>query len=508
MNKKQTIYSTVIVFFTLSFSAFAAEIDYTKLNAYIEKTVLDANVTGMAVGIIKDNDVVFAKGYGLRSANTKSPVNLQTQFGIGSCSKAFTSAAIGILVDEGKLRWKDKVIDFLPWFKLQDDYITRELTIEDLLCHRSGLATFDGDLLWFGTHYTSEEVVRRIKEAPIKKDFRSQFSYQNIMFITAGLVIQSVSGKAWQEFVEERILNPLNMNHSSSNFADFKAGSNVALPHYEGKSLPLINYDNVGPAGGINASVEDMLKWMNVWINDGLMGDTPFLSQRTFHSLTSAHMIIGSLARTEPMGTHFNTYGLGWRLEDYAGRKIIQHGGGLPGYLSQVVAVPEEKLAIVILENDLVPIHWAVANKIRDLFLTDKDIDYVQQVMKARDRHNPILEKQRQTRLDKQIPGTSHSKPLTAYTGLYTDKMYGDAEISHEDGKLILSLLPAKEYFTTVMEHFHYDTFKIDFNLDYLEFGLLTFNLNSDGHIQGFVIDLPSNDLHFSNLKFTKQKTK
>lgn len=508
LNKKCTLYLIALIFFILSSSVYAGEIDYIKLDAYITKAVLDAKVTGMAVGIIKDDEVVFSRGYGVRSVETNTPVNPQTQFGIGSCSKAFTTAAIGILVDEGKLRWNDKVIDHLPWFRLQNDYITKELTIEDLLCHRSGLATFDGDLLWFGTHYTSEEVVKRIKAIPIKKEFRSQFGYQNVMFIAAGLVIQAISGKTWQEFVEERILKPLQMNHSSSNFVDFKASSNIALPHFEGKSLSLINYDNVGPAGGINASVEDILKWMKLWINRGLIDDEPFLSQRTFQTITSSHMIIGSVSRTEPMGTHFVTYGFGWRLKDYAGRIIVLHGGGLPGYISQVVVVPEEKLGIVILENDSVPIHDAVANKILDLFLTNKDKDYVQQVLESLDKYKLTIEKQRQKRLGKQIPNTSHSKPLIEYTGLYKDKMYGNAEISLKGGKLILSLLPAKEYFTSSMEHFHYDTFKIDFDFAFLEFGLLTFNIDSDGQIQGFVIDLPSNDLHFSNLRFAKQNTK
>ena len=508
MNKKRLIYLIVLIFFILSSSVYAGEIDYIKLDAYITKAVLDAKVTGMAVGIIKDDEVVFAKGYGVCSVETNALVNPQTQFGIGSCSKAFTAAAIGILVDEGKLRWNDKVINHLPWFRLHDDYITKELTIEDLLCHRSGLSTFAGDILWFGTSYTSEEVVKRIKVIPIKKEFRSEFGYQSVMFIAAGLVIQAVTGKTWQEFVEDRILKPLQMNHSTSKFVDFKASSNIALPHFEGKSLPLIDYDNGGPAGGINASVEDILKWMNMWINNGIVGDKPFLSQRTFRTITSSHSIISSGSRTEPMETHFVTYGFGWRLKDYAGRKIVLHGGALPGYLSQVVVVPEEKLGIVILVNDLVPIHEALANKILDLFLTDKNKDHVQQVMESFKKYKPILEKQRQKRLGKQIPNTSNSLPLIEYTGLYRDEMYGDAEISLKDGQLILSLLPAKEYFTSSMEHFHYDTFKIDFNYAVLEFGLLTFNFKSDGKIQGFVIDLPSNDFNFSNLRFIKQNTK
>ncbi len=505
MNASRHITVFLLICVLLCGSVYAQrKIDYDKLDAYIANAVKDSQASGFAVGIIKNDETVFAKGYGVRNVETKMPVDLQTQFGIGSCSKAFTAASIGMLVDEKRLSWDDKVVDYLPWFKLQDDYITKELTIGDLLCHRSGLETFGGDLLWFGTDYTSEEVVRRIRELPVKNGFRSQFGYQNVMFIAAGLVVEAISGKPWHVFVREKILRPLQMNNSSTNLADFKTSSNIAVPHFEGKSLAFINYDNAGPAGAANSSIEDMLKWLRMWLNNGKFGGQQLLSPATIRKITSSQMFLTGGPGTEPMGNHFVNYGYGWRLMDYAGRKVILHGGGLPGYVSQVVFVPEDKLGIVILENDVRPIQEAIANKILDLFMTDQDKDYVQQVLTALKQYQPMLEKQRTERLAKQIPGTSPSMKTSDYGGLYRDKMYGDAEIAEKDGKLTLTFLPAKELFAAPLEHFHYDTFKVQFAAPGLEFGLITFHFNADGKIQDFTMDLPSQDFNFSGLRFVR----
>jgi CubicO group peptidase (beta-lactamase class C family) len=503
--KSRTIIIFLQVYFIIFCSIYAQKtIDYNKLDDYIANAVKESQSPGFAVGIIKDDKIVFAKGYGVRSAETKIPVDSQTQFCLGSCSKAFTAAALGILADEGRLNWDDKIVNHLPWFRLHDAYITKELTIGDLLCHRSGLGTFDGDLLWFGTHYSSEEVVRRIKELPVKNGFRSQFGYQNVMFIAAGLIVETVSGKPWHEFVRERILKPLEMNNSSTNLADFKSSANIAIPHFEGKPLAFISYDSAGPAAAVNSSVEDMLKWLKMWINNGKIDAGQFLSLRTIGKMTSSQMFLSAGPGTGPMGTHFNNYGYGWRLIDYAGRKVILHGGGLPGYLSQVVFVPEERLGIVILVNDLTPIHDSISNKILDLFMTDVDKDYVNQTLAALKQYKPMLEKQRQERLSKKIADTSPSLKISDYTGLYRDKMYGDAEIAIKEGMLVLTFLPAKELLTAQLEHFHYDTFKFQFDVPTLEFGLITFYLNSTGQVQDFTIDLPCRDFDFSGLKFVK----
>ncbi len=483
------------------------KIDYKKLDNYIADALKKFDVPGFAVGIIKDNNVVFEKGYGIRSAENNIPVDNQTLFGIGSCSKTFGSTCLGILVDEGKLDWNDKVIDYLPWFRLHDAYVTRELTIGDLLCHRSGLGTFDGDLLWFGTDYTSEEVVKRIRELPLKNRFRSQFGYQNVMFIAAGLVVEAMSGKSWHAFVKEQIFKPLQMNNSTTIYADLKTAQNIALPHFRGKPISFINFDNAGPVASVYSSVGDLLKWLKMWINIGKVDDKQFLSQRTVRAITSSQMVVSGGAATEPMGTHFYNYGYGWSLRDYCGRKVIEHGGAVPGYFSYLLFVPEEKLGIVALTNDLKAIHTSITYKILDLFMNNKDRDYVSETLEAYKRYDAVQDKQQKERESKRIPNTSHSLQISAYTGRYIDKMYGNAEIIEKDGDLILTLLPSKELYTGKLEHFHYDTFKVTFNDPFLPFGLITFHFNSNGEIHNFTIDLPNQvGLNFNNLNFEKAR--
>jgi len=505
--QKSVLAITVSAFFLANGSVQAQEtVDYQALDTYLVDVVGRSGVTGLAVGIVKDNEIVFARGLGVRSLETVAPVDAETQFTIGSASKAFTAAAIGLLVDEGRLDWSDKVTDHLPWLRLQDAYATSELTIGDLLCHRSGLGTFDGDLLWFGTDYTSEEVVRRIRLLPLRNGFRNRFGYQNVMFIAAGLVVEAVSGMPWHEFVERRILRVLHMEHSSTTLADLQSNTNVAAPHIDGHVLPYINYDNVGPAGGVNSSVADMLIWLRMWLNHGEVDSIRLLSERTVRTITSSQMFLSGGPGNEPQGVHFINYGYGWRLQDYAGRKVIRHGGGLPGYLAEVVFVPEENLGIVVLINDLTPIAAAIADKILDLFTTSKDGDYVTATLEALERYRPMLERQRQQRESTRVPNTAPSLSRSQYTGFYRDSMYGDAEVTDEGGSLHLSFLPARRLFSAPLEHFHFDTFRVQFPAPALEFGLVTFFLGVDGQIETFTIDLPSRDFHFSNLKFVKQR--
>jgi CubicO group peptidase (beta-lactamase class C family) len=326
------------------------------------------------------------------------------------------------------------------------------------------------------------------------------------MFIAAGLVVEAVSGLPWHEFVERRILQVLRMEHSSATLAALRASANAATPHMDGSVIPFINYDNVGPAAGVNSSVGDMLLWLKMWLNEGRVDGAPFLSERTVRTITSSQMSLSGGPGNEPQGTHFMNYGYGWRLHDYAGRKIVRHGGGLPGYLSEVVFVPEANLGIVVLVNDLTPIVVAIADKILDLFVTSKDRDYVAETLTTWERYQPMLESQRRQRESARVPNAGPSLSLADFTGLYRDTMYGDAEVTQQDGVLSLTLLPARQLFSAPLEHFHFDTFRVQFPAPALEFGLVTFHLGVDGQVETFTIDLPSRDFHFSNLRFVKQQ--
>jgi len=503
---KHTIKSFVLIAFLLIGISVFSQVrkDYQQLDSYIDAAVTSFEIPGLAVGIIKDGEIVLANGYGYANASTKTEVDKNTIFGIASCSKAFTAACIAILVDEGKLDWKSHVSDILPHFQLYDPYITQQLTVEDLLCHRSGYETFDGDLLWYGTNYSREEVISRFRYRENPYSFREQFGYSNLMFIIAGEVIQEVSGMRWEDFVKEKIFVPLGMMSSTTANAGFDANMNIAWPHLDGEVMDFINYNNSGPAASINSTVMDLLKWIELMLNKGAFEDASIFTKSQYYKLVSPHTILNAGRAEKVDGRHFSSYGLGWFLYDYQGMKIIQHGGGLPGFHSKVVFVPEDSLGYVILANELGGLVGAIENKILDYHMGDAEKDwatlYLDYVNKGKERETDRVAKLDSSR----IAGTKPSLELAAYTGTYQDKMYGTATVEMVDGVLSVKLLPAGELLSSPMAHWHYDTFSIDFTDPFLPKGLLTFHLNAQGKANFFTIDVHSPDFHFQKLKFER----
>jgi CubicO group peptidase (beta-lactamase class C family) len=499
--KFRAIYIILILLFTVSKSHPQPDID--SLTAYIENARIKFNVTGVSVGIIKDGKVLLLKGFGYRDAQEKTEVTGETIFGVASLTKAFTAASIAILVDQKKIKWEDKVIDHLPWFRLYDPYATNEMMVIDLLCHRSGLGTFDGDLLWYGTNYSREEVVKRIRFQKPDYSFREKFGYQNVMFIAAGELIEEVSGMSWDQFIVENIFEPLGMNNSSTTNSNYTRSDDISLPHINGEPVEFINYDNAGPAASLNISSEDMLKWFDMWLNKGMYNEKQIISRESIEYLTSPHTIVRG-GREEIGGTHFRLYGAGWELWDYAGRKIIDHGGGLPGVHTQVSIIPEDKLGIVILTNELTGFVPSVYRKILDEFLTEKNIDYVEKNFPMWEEYRKSSEVYMTERENERITGTSPLLSLDSYTGKYNDVSYGDAEVTLSDTALSITFLPTAELFTSKMEHWQYNTFRIKFNDPFLPGGFITFDIDGNGKVTGFSIDLPNPDFHFEDMKFLK----
>ena len=260
----------LFVFFFLFFnSLWSQSIDVDSLDNYISKLVTEYNMPGIAIGVIHNDEVIFKKGYGTTSKENGFPINTQTVFPIMSCTKAFTATCIGILVDEGKLKWNDKVIKYLPDFKLSDPWITKEITISDLLSHRSGLRSFDGDLLWYGTNYSSDEIIDKIQYYPIKGSFRLDFNYNNVMYIVAGKIIEKVTGLTWNEFLKAKIFDILGMKDSSTTLSELTKTAEHALPHIANKPIRPRSLDNVAPAGSINSTIDDMLLWLQMYLNSG-----------------------------------------------------------------------------------------------------------------------------------------------------------------------------------------------------------------------------------------------
>ncbi|MCF6171630.1 MAG: serine hydrolase [Bacteroidales bacterium] len=506
MKTKTPLYATLLVFLVLFGLTAVAQLqkDYNVLEKYIRKAVKDFEVPGLAVGIIKNNEVVLLKGFGYRNTETKKKVDGNTVFGIASCSKAFTAATLAILVDEGKLDWDDKVIDYLPEFRVYDPYITRELTIRDLLCHRAGFQTFDGDLLWYGTRRSRDEVLSRIRYRPNEYSLREKFGYSNVMFIAASQVVEAVTGNSWDAFVNQRIFQPLRMNSTNTSTAVFDKGMDIASPHIDDKPEAFLNYDNTAGAAAINSSAADLLKWLQLMLDKGALGDTSVFSEKQYYTLVAQQTVLPAGPAEKIGGTHFSGYGLGWFLKDYNGRKVIGHGGGLPGFHSKVTFVPEDSLAYVILANQISGVVGALDRYILDFFVADSTRDWAALYLDYEKKQEIKKEDATKAREEARVKNTSPSLSPEAYTGTYEDRMYGQARVEMRDEGLFLTLLPTAGLFQSPMEHWHYDTFRIKFNDPFLPEGFVTFTLDEKGKANGFTIDLKNPDFHFYKLDFEK----
>jgi CubicO group peptidase (beta-lactamase class C family) len=460
------------------------------LDRYAEQVRSDFGVAGLSVAVVKDSRVVYAKGFGETKLGTGEKVDEDTLFAIGSNTKAFTAAAIGILVDEKKMSWDDRVTKGLPWFELYDPYVTREITVRDLLSHRSGLGR-RGDANWYATDFDREEIVRRIRFLEPNSSFRSEAGYQNTMFLAAGEVVESVSGETWDEFVATRILEPLGMSRSRTSIRQLAGMENVAAPHetIDGKVTPVPhrNIDNIAPAGSILSSARDMTRWLALMLDEGEIDSKRILSKEVVAEVWKPNIIYPQSPDSKELfpSTHFSTYGLGWGLRDYRGRLNATHTGGIDGMLSQVLLVPEDELGVVVLTNTSPAgalAQGAIIYYIVDAYLgAGGESDWI-----ARFRELGKKQEERQAagtrrREESHVSGTSPSLPLEGYAGVYESDMYGKLEVTPEAGHLVLRRQTA---WVGDLEHWHFDTFRIRWRdpvmRQQLE-ALLTFRLSSDG---------------------------
>lgn len=360
-----------------------SQINSSEIDALAEKARTTFNVPGIAIAVIKDGKIIHEKGYGESSIVTKQKVNEHTLFGVASNSKAFTATALALLIDEGKLNWDDKVVKYLPDFKMYNDYVTNEFTIKDLLTHRSGLGLGAGDLMIWpeGNNFTPKDIIHNLRYLKPVSSFRTQFDYDNLLYIVAGEIIKEISGLSWSEFVETRIMKPLNMNRSAGSFVRLKDTTNIVTPHVpiDGKLKPIVRYKNtiMDAAGGIYTSVHDLSQWVLLQLNNGKINDKSLFSEKQHKEMWSLQTIIPATT-TPPYNTHFSGYGLGWFLSDVKGYKQVTHTGGLEGMVTQVTLIPELNLGIIVLTNQQSGSAFsAITNTIKNSYLQLPYIDYV-----------------------------------------------------------------------------------------------------------------------------------
>ncbi len=476
---------SLLVLFLLSQFAIAQDAPLQGFDDYANQALKAWDVPGVAIAIVKDDKVVFAKGYGVRELGKATPVNERTMFAIGSASKAFTAAAVAMLVDDGKLKWDDPVTKHLPFFQVYDTYASREMTVRDLLCHRSGLER--GDLLWYGSAYNRDEIIRRVRYLKPSWSFRSNFGYQNIMYLTAGQVAAAVSGKSWDDFIKDRIFKPLGMTTSNTSINDLKSLDNIATPHSKidekVTTISWRNIDNIAPAGSINSNVVEMANWVRLQLGEGKFQSNQLISSGAAKEMHTSHTII----RMEPPWSlfypeaHFLNYGLGWFLHDYKGRKVVEHGGNIDGMSALVTMMPEEKLGVVLLTNmNGTQLPHVLMYRVFDAYLGVKSQDWSASLLKTMKTFRAQAEEAAKKQTEARVKDTKPSLALAQYAGTYQDEMYGEFKVTEAKGKLTASVGQA---FNGELAHWHYDTFQATWRDPTLGKMLITFTLNDQGKV-------------------------
>jgi CubicO group peptidase (beta-lactamase class C family) len=419
-------------------------------------------------------------------------VDAQTLFSIASNTKLFTATALGLLVEEGTIVWDAPVITYLPWFQMWDPYVTRQLTIRDLLVHRSGLGLGAGDLLWWPTSSLDrKEVTRRLRFIPPATSFRSAYAYDNLLYLAAGEVIEAVSRQTWEDFVRVRILEKVGMTTSTARLSAM--GGNQATAHaaVDGKVRPIARFisDNTNPAGGIQSNADDMARWMIVQLAHGKLADgSRLFSDSTWQQLTTlvTPMPIDSVpAEFQGPKPDFYGYALGLVVQDYRGRKVLAHGGSLPGFVSQVVMIPDANLGVAVLTNQESGAAFnAIVYHIVDHYLDAPAIDWLETYQKvSAGQKNAAAQAVRRAALQRNTASRA-SLPLSQYAGTYTDDWYGDIVIEEQDGRLTIRFTHTPALLGD-LEHWQYDTFVAKWRDRELRAdAYLTFALNPDGTIE------------------------
>jgi CubicO group peptidase (beta-lactamase class C family) len=475
---------------------------------YVERVLTTFNVPGVAIAIVKDGKVVLAKGYGVRKLGDPTPVDAETRFGIASNTKAFTAAALGILVERGLVKWDAPVVTYLPDFAMYDPFVTREITIRDLLVHRSGLGLGAGDLLWWpASTYTRAEIAQRLRYIKPATSFRSAYAYDNVLYLVAGQVIEKVSGKSWEDFVAQEMLAKVGMAHSTVRHADAGAvGVNVAATHaiVDGKLeiVPPMMSDNTNPAGGINSGAADMARWLITQLDSGRTPDgtrlwSPATTRQQWTGVTP--MPFGTApAQLAPMQAQFSLYALGFDVTDFRGHKIVTHTGGLPGYVSEVMMLPEQRLGVVVLTNQESGAAFSsITRQVMDHYLGAAPFDWIGGWKWLESRSTAAVSAASMTSTQRDSTARP-TLPVARYASTYTDSWYGDVGITEKNGVLTMAFGHTPSL-TGTLEYQKGDTFIARWTDRSLRAdAFVTFTLGAGNAITGIrMIALPGTDFSF-----------
>ena len=432
-----------LLFLLTAISGISQEISTGSIDSLVEKTIASFRVPGIAVGVVKDGKIIHAKGYGFRSLKNRQPVTPNTQFGIASNSKAFTAAALGILVEQGKIKWEDHVRDYIPEFKLYDPYVTEHFTIKDLLTHRSGMGLGAGDLMFFpdSSDFTLKDIIYNLRFLPQVSEFRTKYDYDNNLYIIAGEVVARVSGVSWDEFVETNIFKPLGMGTTAGSYERLSSYQDVIDGHApvngEVQVIPR-NTLRVGhAAGGIYSNINDLSKWLICLMNKGTSSEGKrILSEETISEMWTPQTIL-PVYNPGVYNVHFNSYGLGFLLSDVKGKFQATHDGALEGMVTQITMLPELKLGIIVLTNQQEGYaFYTITNTIKDRYLGVNKIDWLNRALKARNQEKEEAKKitdSVQNEISSAINKSTQEWKI--FLGTYRDPWMGEVYILVKNGQ-------------------------------------------------------------------------
>ncbi|HEY2026741.1 MAG TPA: serine hydrolase [Gemmatimonadaceae bacterium] len=460
-------------------------------DAYVAKAVKDWDVPGLAIAVVKDDSIAFARGYGVRTIGTRDSVDVHTLFANASTTKAFTATSVAMMVDAGKIRWDDPVSAHVAGFTLRDPYVSRELTIRDLLTHELGFG--DPDYLWYGheSDRTLAEMIRRLRYVPPQTSLRSHFAYNNVGYATAGLAAANAAGTSWQDLVRTRILRPLGMSETLMDGLELKGRTNVARPHaYRDDTLRVMPassqelVDPIAPAGSMYSNVTDMSKWIRFLLDSGRVGGQRLVSDSAFAEMFRPQVLVGAdefyptAKLTKP---NFTAYGFAWFLEDYRGEKVAFHTGSIDGTVAIVGLIPARRLGVVVFANrDHPELRHALMYRVFDAYLGGPQRDWSADMRAMYQASTDSAKAKEKARLTKRVLGTTPTLPLERYVGTYTDTLRGSATVRIENGRLVVA---PSEFLTADLEHWNYDTFRAHYRNWWLGTSMVTFRIGPDGTV-------------------------
>jgi len=455
------------------------------LDQYVEQVRTGWKIPGVAVGIVRNDSLIYARGFGVKVLGGTDSVTPQTLFAIGSNTKSFTATAAAMMVDDGKMTWNDKVTRWLPGFALYDPYVTRELTLRDVLSHRSGLGR-RGDALWYGTDYSREEILHRIRYLKPNAGFRTEMGYQNIMFLAGGQMVGQASGAGYDETIRRRIFAPLGMVTSNLSPKDLPAQGDVSTPHSIArggvKPIQWRNLDNVAPAGSINSNVVEMAQYLRMHLGNGTYRGTRLVTAANLNVTKTPHVNTGGVGDSL---SHFAGYGLGWVVQDYRGRRIAWHNGGIDGMLSEMWTIPEAGLGIVVLTNGSPhsagpAIVWNIVDR---FLLGQPSKDYLAEGLQRFQAATAAQEARDNQAEAARAKDSKPSLPLAQYAGSYRDDMYGEISIAASGDGLVFQWQSLR----SPLVHWQYNSFRVGLPNGAQTF--LTFQIGSTGRVAQVDVD-------------------